>query len=73
MVVNRCKSVWQLVGNGVPQGLVFVPVLFNNFTNDFDEVIACTLTQFAVDTRLGGCVGLLKGRKALQRHLDGLG
>lgn len=72
MVVNRFKSICQLVASGVPQGLVFVPVLFNNFTSDLDEAIMCTLSQFAGGTKLGGSVGLLKGRKALQSHLDRL-
>lgn len=67
VVVNRFKSIWQLVANGVLQGLVFVPVLLNNFTNDLDKVITYTLSQFAGGTKLGGSVGLLKGRKALDR------
>lgn len=52
MVVSRFKSIWQLVASGVPQGLVFVPVLFKNFTSDLDEAIMFTLGQFAGDTKL---------------------
>ena len=38
--------------NGVPEGLVLRPELFDIFVDDFDSEIECTLNTFADNTNL---------------------
>ncbi|PKU47985.1 rna-directed dna polymerase from mobile element jockey-like [Limosa lapponica baueri] len=70
VVVDSNFSNWQPVTNGVTQGSILGPTLFNTFISDLDDRIKCILMKFADDTKLCGEVDSLEGRATLQEDLD---
>ncbi|RMC15837.1 hypothetical protein DUI87_08041 [Hirundo rustica rustica] len=71
VVVNGAASSW---GQSpvVYLGGLLGPVLFNIFIDDMDDGIESFISKFAHDTKLGACIDLLEGRRALLRDLEQL-
>ena len=52
VVLNGCKSGWQKVLSGVPQGSILGPLLFTIYVNDLSQSISSSVFMFADDTKL---------------------
>ena len=49
VVIKEAESDWLEVRQGVPQGKVLGPLLFNLYVNDLPNFINCSLIQYADD------------------------
>ena len=70
--VNGCKSAWEAVTSGVPQGSVLGPILFLIYINDIDSNLVSSILKFADDTKLYGKANNDHDRQVIQRDLDSL-
>lgn len=75
LVMTGGRSNWWQVTNGVSQGSILGPVLFNIFIIDLGKGIECTISKFADVTKLGGSTDLIEGKESSAKrsgHLDRL-
>ena len=73
-MLNGVQCHWFKVTSGVPQGLVFGPLLFVLFCiiNDIAETIWCKLGIFADDTKIYSIINNVMDVEELQCDLDSI-
>lgn len=69
VLVSSSVIRWRLVMNGIPEGSLLGPVLFDSFINDTDSRIEYTISKI-VDYPMKNCaVDTIEGRNYTQRNL----
>ena len=69
VVLRHGSSKWEPVISGVPQGIIFGPLLFLFYINDMPSLIQNTATMFAGDTKLCAIIESREDRHRLQQDL----
>ena len=70
VVLNGCKSGWQKVLSGVPQGSILGPLLFTIYVNDLPQSISSSVFMFADNTRLIHPIHTTNDHNHLQSDLN---
>ncbi|KAF7243722.1 Histone deacetylase 4 [Varanus komodoensis] len=72
ITISEESSGWWPVTNGVLQGFVLGPILFNLFISDLEEGVTNQLIRFADDTKTGAVVTTEEQMLKIQKDLDRL-
>ena len=72
MRLNRHRSGWTDVRNGVQQRSVLGPLLFTIFIGDINEEVLCEISKSADDTKIASWINNLNDIRSVQRTLDKL-
>ena len=69
-VVKDEKSEWREMKSGVPQGSVWVPIMFLIYVNDMTEGLSSYISLFADDAKLLRKIGNHKDCEELQNDIN---
>lgn len=66
------KTYWRPITCSLPQGSILSQVLVSIFIKNLNNGVACTLSKFANDTKLGGMAETSEGHAAIQKDFHRL-